>query len=159
MSNSEDWGSERIYYQQHLVSWGLSSFTQNTQRRGWGGPAGVLSGQTLHLLRVPPIGALTFYFPSLRSIVKSLRANHCPLNVWHLSWRWLNAVMFLWFLSLILFYLLEMFWLDYECVWNVAKYRDYLLQHQFYWQDEVLDKQNVLSQHLIWTDLCFERDL
>ena len=46
--------------------------------RGWGGPAGVLSGQTLHLLRVPPIGALTFYFPSLRSIVKSLRANHCP---------------------------------------------------------------------------------
>ena len=36
------------------------------------------SGQTLHLLRVPPIGALTFYFPSLRSIVKSLRANHCP---------------------------------------------------------------------------------
>ena len=45
--------------------------------RGRGGPVGVLSGQTLHLLRVPPIGALTFYFPSLRSIVKSLRANHC----------------------------------------------------------------------------------
>ena len=44
-----------------------------------GGGVGLLgSGQTLHLLRVPPIGALTFYFPSLRSIVKSLRANHCP---------------------------------------------------------------------------------
>ena len=33
------------------------------------------SGQTLHLLGVPPIAALTFYFPSLRSIVKSLLAN------------------------------------------------------------------------------------
>ena len=43
MSNSEDWRLERIYYRQHLVSWGLSSFTQNTQRRGWGGPVLVWS--------------------------------------------------------------------------------------------------------------------
>ena len=55
---------------------GLDVFETPVMSEDEGGRLGLpQSGQTLHLLGVPPIAALTFYFPSLRSIVKSLLAN------------------------------------------------------------------------------------